>query len=152
MDKEKNIGFAVKMLSNLIKREVGKSLLEVWQDEATVNHLHIICYLYCNRERNVYQRELETHYNIRRSTVTQTLQLMEKNGIVERIPAENDARQKRLMLTARGMEMHEQGRKCMENFEESLREGISDEELAQFFETTEKLIANLKRMSEQQGN
>lgn len=148
MHQKRYIGFAVKMLSNLIKREVGRVMLDAWQDEATVNHCHIIGYLYCNRERDVYQRELETQFNIRRSTVTQTVQLMEKNGILERVPAENDARQKKLLLTKRGMEMQEKGMQCLNDFEKRLTEGITAEEQEQFYQIVDKLIDNLKQMSE----
>lgn len=151
MEKKKHIGFAVKMLSNLAKREADKAMLQVFQDEATANHCRITGYLYCNRNRDVYQRELEAHFNIRRSTVTQTLQLMERNGLVQRIPAENDARQKKLMLTERGMEMHRKGMQCIDDFEERLCTGIPDEELEAFMGTVEKLLANLRMMSESTG-
>lgn len=149
MQQKRYIGLAVKMLSNLIKREVGRMIMEAWDDEATVNHCHIIGYLYCNRNRDVFQRELETEFNIRRSTVTQTVQLMEKNGILERIPAENDARQKKLLLTAKGMEMQKKGMQCISDFESRLMEGISAEEEAQFFAVVEKLTGNLRKMAEE---
>ncbi len=148
MKQNRHIGFAVRMLSNLVKREVDKAMQDVWQEEATANHCQFIGYLYCNRERSVYQRELEEHFNIRRSTVTQTLQLMEKNGIVKRIPAENDARQKQLLLTDRGMELQQKGMQCIDRFEERMTAGIPDEELDCFMQTMEKLISNLKQMSE----
>jgi DNA-binding MarR family transcriptional regulator len=150
MKEVRHIGFTVKMLANLLKREVDKAMLEVFQDEATANHCRIIGYLHCNRNRDVYQRELETHFHIRRSTVTQTLQLMEKNGLVQRVPAENDARQKKLLLTERGVEMHRKGMQCIDHFEEQLCEGITDEELDAFMGTMKKLFDNLGKMGNQE--
>ncbi len=148
MEQKRYIGFAVKMLSNLIKREADKAMLEVWKDEATVNHCRITGYLYHNRGRDVFQRELETKFNIRRSTVTQTLQLMERNGIIQRVPAENDARQKKLLLTEKGLEMHTRGMQCIDCFEEQLTAGIPEEELEAFMRTLEKLTDNLRNISE----
>ncbi len=148
MEQKRYVGFTVKMLSNLIKREVDRAMQDVWEDTATANHCRITGYLYHNRERDVFQRELETHFDIRRSTVTQTLQLMEKNGIVERVPAENDARQKKLLLTEKGLSMYTRGVQCIDAFEEQLCAGVSEEELDAFMETMKKLIDNLRNMSE----
>lgn len=152
MEQNRHIGFVVKTLSNLIKREVDRALMDVWEDEVTANHCRITAYLYRNRDRDVYQRELETHFNIRRSTVTQTLQLMEKNGVIARVSAENDARQKKLLLTQRGLEMQEKGKACIDSFETKLCADISEEELDSFLKTVEKLTANLKEMSECTGS
>ena len=44
-------------------------------------HGYLIRYLYENRERDVFQRDLEKKFSISRSAVTATLQLMEKNGL-----------------------------------------------------------------------
>lgn len=143
MGEQRHIGFEVKTLSNLIKREVDKVMLDHWQDAATANHCRIIGFLYRNRDRDVYQRELEEQFKIRRSTVTQTLQLMEKNGIIQRVSAEHDARMKKIVLTARGEEMHMQGRACIDAFEERLCEGISEEELETFLQIVQKFKNNL---------
>ncbi len=145
MQEQRHIGFEVKKLSNLIKREVDKVMLEHWKDSATANHCRVIGFLYRNRDREVYQRELEEQFKIRRSTVTQTLQLMEKNGLIIRIPAEHDARMKKIVLTVKGEEMHQQGRACIDVFEERLCEGISDEELSEFLRIMQKLQNNLNK-------
>ncbi len=148
MGKKRCIGFAVKMLSNLIKREADHGMQEIWQEGLTASQCRIIGYLYCNRGRDVFQKELEDYLSIRRSTVTQMLQLMERNGLLRRVSAEQDARQKRLLLTARGEELQKRGMQCIDGFEQKLCEGISEAELDAFMQTMEKLTANLKRMSE----
>ncbi len=148
MGKKRCIGFTVKLLSNLIKREADHEMQEIWQEGLTANQCRIIGYLYCNRSRDVFQKELEEYLGIRRSTVTQMLQLMERNDLLMRVSAEQDARQKRLLLTARGEELQKRGMQCIDSFEQRLCEGISDEELDAFMETMEKLTANLKRVSE----
>lgn len=145
MDVQKHIGFEIKTLSNLIRREVDKVMSPHAHDAATANHCRIIGFLYRNRDREVYQRELEAQFKIRRSTVTQTLQLMEKNGIILRIPAKHDARMKRIVLTSRGEDMHLQGRSCIEAFEKRLIAGITEEEMEVFLRVIQKLKDNLNQ-------
>ncbi len=143
MEQKVHVGFEVKVLSNLIKREVDRAMLELWQDQTTANHCHIIGFLYCNRERDIYQRDLEQQFKIRRSTVTQTLHLMEKNGIIQRISADHDARMKKIVLTERGVEMHLKGKACIDAFEERLQAGITEEEMAMFLQVIQKFKDNL---------
>ena len=61
MGKKRCIGFALKMLSNLIKREADHGMQEIWQEGMTANQCRIIGYLYCNRSRDVFQKELEEY-------------------------------------------------------------------------------------------
>ena len=62
----------------------------------------IIGYLYQNRDKEVFQRDIQEQFSIRRSTVTGILQLMEKNGLITRSSVERDARLKKLELTPPG--------------------------------------------------
>ncbi|WP_225350189.1 MarR family transcriptional regulator [Lacticaseibacillus pantheris] len=51
---------------------------------------------------DVLQRDIETEFNIQRSTATVTLQRMEKQDLVERHPSPNDSRQKNRHRNQRG--------------------------------------------------
>ena len=83
MDEEypiQSIGYDIKVIHHLIQREMIKSAVEMGVDRVTVMHGWIIGYLARNRERDVYQRDIEAKFGISRSTVTNILQCMEKNG------------------------------------------------------------------------
>lgn len=147
MRKKHSIGFSVRMLSNLIQREADNAMQELLEG-LTFNQCRVLCYLSHHSERDVFQRELEERFNIRRSTVTQMLQLMEKRGLIERVAAEQDARQKRLLLTDKGRELYERGMQCLAQFNAKLCEDIADEELEAFQNTLEKLMENLQHMTE----
>lgn len=44
----------------------------------------VIVYLAHNSDRDVFQRDLEERFNVRRSTVSNILSLMEKKGLIKR--------------------------------------------------------------------
>ena len=52
--------------------------------------------------RDVYQRDIEQWFNIRRSSVTALLQGMAQDGFITRCAVEKDARLKRLVATDKG--------------------------------------------------
>ena len=52
------------------------------------------------KQQIVLQRDIEQEFNIQRSTATVILQRMEKKGLIQRKKADQDARQKQVMLTS----------------------------------------------------
>ena len=105
----------------------------------------IIRYLYANREKDIFQKDMEQHFSIGRSTVTNIIQLMEKKGFVARESVEHDARLKKVILTEKGIRSHEMIERLIENLDTSLVEGITDEELSVFYSVVKKLSENLTK-------
>ncbi|MBQ3229995.1 MAG: MarR family transcriptional regulator [Clostridia bacterium] len=140
MKRENTIGFKVRTLSVAMRRALGIGRSD---GGCTGTHGWVIGYLYDNREKAVYQRDIEKQFSVRRPTMTAILQLMEKNGLLERMRDENDARLKRICLTPLALEIHERHERDIEAFETRIREGISEEELDAFFATLDKLSANV---------
>lgn len=141
MEREKTIGFCARTLSVAIKRAVDASKARSGLN-CTGTHGWVIGYLYENRNRDVFQRDIEKQFSVRRPTMTQILQLMEKNGLIIRERDESDARMKKIRLTKTALDIHEQHEKHIESFEEALRKGISDEELALFFDIIGRMNQN----------
>lgn len=81
MGRKTNIGFQVRTLDNMLMRNFACSVKESGLDELTVMHGWSIGYLYQNRERDIYQKDIESQFSIGRSTVTNILKLMEKKRI-----------------------------------------------------------------------
>ena len=67
--------------------------------------------------------DVEAAFNLSRSTTTNILQLMEKNGIIRREGVDYDARLKRLVPTEKAVQMEEQVgvRACLNS---ASREGL----------------------------
>lgn len=149
MERAETIGFRIRTLSVAIKRAVEASKSRSDEGGCTGTHGWVIGYLYENRNRNVYQRDIEKQFSVRRPTMTAILQLMEKNGLVERMQDETDARLKKIVLTPLALEIHERHERGIEIFETALREGISDEEMKIFFSVAEKIAKNVDRAEQE---
>jgi DNA-binding MarR family transcriptional regulator len=146
MDRKKSIGFEVKSLSNVIKRRIDKQIADGCGGGSSVTHGWVIRYIYDNMEKgDVFQRDLEARFNIRRSTATGILKLMEKNGLIVREPVEYDARLKKLVLTSKAVELHESIVREINLIENTMRQGLSQEELDSFFATIEKIKSNVDK-------
>ncbi len=137
------IGHRIRTLNNLIKRDIEHS--ELFQlGQSTGLHGWAIGWLYKNRDRDVFQRDFEEHFSIRRSTASNIISLMEKNGMIRRESVEYDARLKKLVLTEQALEFHRRIRQDIEAREKRLQKNISPEDLECFFKVAEQIKANLE--------
>ena len=143
MDREKHIGIVVRCLNNRIGRAVASIHSREFGDSTTPVQSWVIRYLYENRDKDVFQKDLEVRFSVRRSTMTSILQLMEKNGLIIKEEVNSDKRLKKLILTPLAVEKQERMRRCIDDLELRLRQNLSDEEIASFIATAEKMGVNL---------
>ena len=144
MPPRETIGFDIRTLSILIKRYIDGSATKQYVDNLTGTHGWVIGYLYDNRDHDVYQRDLETQFSIRRSTATGILQLMEKNELILREPVESDARLKKLVLTEKALDIHKMVEEDRTRTEEQLTKDIDAQELAIFRKALKQMIRNME--------
>ena len=104
----RSIAFMVHNLDKKINRRLVAYGAALGIDDVTIMNGWIIGYLYKNQDRDVYQKDLETEFQITRSTVTSILKLMEKKGYIERVSVEKDARLKKLVLTEKAKKIQRQ--------------------------------------------
>lgn len=106
----------------------------------------LLGYLYFQyREgKPVFQRELESEFQIRRSSITSVIQLMERKGLLERIPVPGDARQKELRLTEAGVDLQEAVIRRLDELEGLVNGSLSQEEKQVWFSCIRKVETRLK--------
>ncbi len=143
--REERIGFEIRRLDHMLARTLQARVKSAGIDEVTLMHGWIIRYLYENRDEDIFQKDIEQHFSIGRSTVTNIIQLMEKKGFVLRESVEHDARLKKVVLTEKGVQSHEMLENLIENLDMSLAKGITDEELSVFYSVVGKLTENLSK-------
>lgn len=139
------IGCVIKNVNNEIKRTMLYLLRNDGIDEVTATHGFILGYLSDNSDRDVFQRDLEAHLKIGRSSVTTVLNLMEKNGYVVRSQVDTDARLRKISLTEKGCAMNLRIRKIIDGMDDSLIDGLSPEEQSQLYELLEKVRLNAEK-------
>lgn len=144
MQREKNIGLNIRRLSNYIKRDIEKSSATGKIVLPKGVNGWAIHYLYDNRDKEIFQRDFEERFSIRRSTASNILKTMEQNGFIKRQSVENDARLKKIILTDKAVKIHEEIMKDIDRREALLRKGFTDAEIEQFLGMIDRLINNLE--------
>lgn len=142
---DKVIGRRIKSVNNLIKRSLMRIDTIKESNKLTSMHGYLLGYLYVNRDHDVYQRDIERAFDIRRSTVTEILQLMENNGLIERRSVPQDKRLKRLVLTEEAERLHKQVAATLDRFDELLRADIAQDDLDCFFRVLDQIENNLRQ-------
>lgn len=138
----KHVGRKINILSQKIKRRIGKVSLEYGISSIQAK---ILGYMYSNLEKkDIFQKNIEEEFDIRKSSVTSVLTLMEKNGLIKRVSVSEDARLKKLTLTEKGIEIHKSIYKEIEKLENTISNTLTDEELEKFDEYLVKLINKLE--------
>ena len=92
---DRYLGPRIKFLYHAFNRKFRANGVE----ELTSMHGRILGYLYWSRPKDVYQKDIEEHFNITRSSVAGIVKLMEQKGYILRQSVQGDARLKKLSLT-----------------------------------------------------
>lgn len=141
---ERRIGFELHAISNLIKRRFDSFEGKKYADKVTGVHGWIIGYLYARRDTDVFQRDIEKTCNIRPSSASNILSLMEKNGMITRVSVPYDNRLKKIVLTQKAIDISESIHRDIDETELLLQKGISGEELSVFYTVLDKIKHNLE--------
>lgn len=146
---DKKIGFEISHCSRMIKRYMDSHAIKSYIDEMTGTHGWALRYFYDNREKDIFQKDFEKQFDIRRSTASSILSLMEKNGLITRQSVESDARLKKIVLTEKALEIHQRIEAAFDKMEKEIMQGISGEDAAVFFRTLDTIKSNIERMSKE---
>lgn len=139
-----SIGHEIKAINHVMQRKMLASATDKGVDKITVMHGWIIGYLFENKDKDVFQKDIESKFAISRSTVTNILKLMEKKGYIRRISVESDARLKKLILTDKGAEINSVLRQTIADNETRFNSVLTDEERKMFIYLVRKLRKGLE--------
>ena len=102
-----DVGRLINTISHQLKRRMS---IPEEEDSLRTNMQRLVLHyiLFESLKRDIYQKDVEKEFQIRRSTATGTLQILEKNGFITRDPVKEDARLKKLTPTdkAKGVRQH----------------------------------------------
>lgn len=135
------IGKSLKKINNLLKRS---------HPGCPKGHLHrlrgwMLEYLAMNEDKDVYQKDLEAEFCVRRSTATEVLKLMERDGLITREAVGSDRRLKKITLTDKSADFSREFKKRICHMEDIMSEGIPQEELKVFKDVADKIFLNLEK-------
>ena len=87
--------------------------------------------------------ELSNYQSVEKPTVTRTINRLEELGYVEHLPGK-DKREKRMQLTELGRNIYMEVRMTIDQFEQDILKGISEEEQLKTIRIMEEIQKNLK--------
>ena len=142
---EKRIGFELRTLNSMIKRYFEFSSHKSEVETITGNNGWIIGFLSKNAHEGkaIYQKDIEDHFNITRSTVSNVLSLMEQKELIQRLPDTQDARLKKIVLTEKAMGISEILKADADRMEQTMTKGFKPEELETLYSFIQRMKENI---------
>lgn len=149
MDTEKTIFARVKKMANLLDRVMAKTKSNLEQKTEVGKVVspiqgRIILYLYSVEDkRDIHQKDLEAHFDIRESTVAVILKKMEANKLITRQVSQSDERMKVVKLTQKAREHYPEALAEVKRAEKQLTKGLTKQELETFVKVLDKMADNI---------
>ena len=137
-----DVGRLINTLSHQLKLQM---CVQEEEDSLTTNMQRLVLHyiLFQSLQRDIYQKDVEKEFQIRRSTATGTLQILEKNGFITREPVKQDARLKKLMPTEKAKAVRPHILDNIRYVEELLAKDIPEEKLTVCREVLMQMSENL---------
>ena len=148
--REENIalGRQIGHVSHLFRRSIYNLIAsesrDFTDDSLTGRNFWVLRYLQDHPGEDVFQKDLEAAFKIRRSTVSRMMELMEQKGLLTRESVGGDARLKRLALTPKAEELLTAVSNGVERMENEVRAEFSAGE----YETLTRLLGRLSDILE----
>ena len=125
---EMHVGRLIHILSHTMKRHNPAEVME--NDDLTTMQKHVLKFILLETmHRDLYQKDIEEEFQIRKPTVTGILKLMEKNGYIYRESAKQDARLKQIIPTEKAEKIRPAILKSIEEGEAKMLRGIPKEDV-----------------------
>lgn len=141
-----SLGVELMGFTNQLRKKADHLVCVCCGQELTGMQSFILGYLlhHSGEGRAVYQRDLERHFHITRSTASGILRLMEQNGLITREKdVAEDARLKRIVPTPRGVELQGKVMQVLDGLQEKLNGALTQEEQKTYLRLMNKLWAAL---------
>lgn len=110
-----------------------------------VTQVRIIDFLDKNRDKNIYQFDICEALKMKKSSITEQLDSLEKDGLIKRLPDENDKRRNIICLSDKIQKNLEELCRELTVLNEEMISGISTDDLERFSEVIKQMEKNLER-------
>lgn len=144
MEKKEALGFEIKRISNICSCYVRSEMIKAGFDEITVTHGWILGWLFHNKDKAIYQKDIENKFGMPRSTVANIMKIMEQKGYITRQSDEKDTRLKRVVLTEKGFRTHDETMALIDRVHCEMEAGITDEEKRSMRNIIDRMAANVQ--------
>lgn len=150
-EEREHFGRYINHLSRLIRTACNTELSRCGAD-VTGEQCRLIGYI-ARREKlgeEVFQRDIEKDFGIRRSSAASILSHLERGGYIERFGDPYDGRLKRVSLTEKGRGFDKTLSRNIGTIEELISKGLTEGDKAEFMRLIKLAIQNLEQNYQRQ--
>ncbi len=138
------IGGLLRELTIAVHRNIGVELSEHELGDMKGPQSMALGYLiHASAQDEIYVKDLEKYMKVRKSTASELVSRLEKNGYVKTEKSQKDGRLKRLIVTEEGHAAHDRILQFLQEIDDRLVEGLSKEEVDTFVNLLNRLIQNM---------
>lgn len=137
--KNNDVGFYLRKLNNHIQKHSHTLYNRKEVKECSLSNLWVIDYLMDNKNRNIYQKDIELEFSINKATASKMLSLMEEKKFISRVSSSEDGRLKKIEILPEGEKLREVCLSIRREIEKELTSFLTEKE-------TEFLKNILKKM------
>lgn len=147
---ERKIGYEIIALGHLLKREQERTNEEakrrLFGDDKLAKSvdLNLLHFLAFNKDKEIYQKDIEKYLSLTPPSVSNKLRTLEKLELVERKYSKKDTRLKQVTLTKKAFELNEKAQVEMVSIETKIADSLSPKQMKKL----SSIIADLKDVFE----
>ena len=135
------IGKYIQIVSRQLKRNMDETLSKY---NVTGVQSMLIGYIYKkSKQGEVFAKDIEEEFDMRKATVTGIIQLMESNGLIIRKAKQGDCRLKSIALTPRALQIEKIAKKQINITEKEIVKEMTKEEQEIFLKLLKRASYNL---------
>jgi hypothetical protein len=137
----RSVGRAINVLNNLIKRDMESCNT----NEIITGMQGVILHFIVNCKTDVYSKDIEVEFGMRRATVCDHLILLEQSGMIVRKDFSEDKRLKKIVPTDKAKTAIFEIEKNIKRNECQLAQGLTKEEIAEFLRIASIMAKNMDK-------
>ena len=134
------------IVMNLIKRQCAKIDNQSNNSAFTAKQGIVLGFIHSQNMQglDVFQKDIEKEFSLRRSSASEILALMEKNDLIKREQIKDDARMKKIVLTQKACGCLLQMNNDAKTITDLAFDGVTDEDKELLDKILKKVINNLE--------
>lgn len=149
---EKDILLEIKSLQNELIRKTFKDIKHVHNCQVSPVQMQIMDYLLKNNNKDIYQKDLESILNVRKSTLSGVINTMTKNNIIKRVTSDKDLRNNKIIFTDEVLAKQKEMKLYFNKINKIIIKGIDQNKLDIFLEVINLMKKNILENSEENND
>ena len=128
------------ILANRLRREIDALSFRGQYSGTEGKALHFIL---AHDDSELFQKDLEDEFGLRPPSASALVKKLEQDGLISRVPVSYDGRLKKIVPSEKARQNREKVLRDVQDLEDRLLHGISEQDQARWLEITKKMIENL---------